>query len=162
MKRMLLSNRSINTAGVGVCAASLLIAIFYMERILNLPPCPLCILSRYVVVAMFILFFLGLIDNGKYVKQVAYTVVNVVLAVIGIAVAGRHLWIQNHPSLSCSLGSSSASVIHFITSAFAGSTDCTLKSWEFLGMSIPEQTLVLFGGLLALLIFQLYSCLKSH
>jgi disulfide bond formation protein DsbB len=114
------------------------------------------------VAAMLICFFLALIDNGKYVKQTVYTGANALFAIMGLAIAGRHLWIQNHPSLTCSIGPSSNSFIHFITHAFAGSSDCTIKSWEFMGLSIPEQTLVLFGGLLALLIVQLYYCLKSH
>jgi disulfide bond formation protein DsbB len=96
------------------------------------------------------------------VKQTVYTGANALFAIMGLAIAGRHLWIQNHPSLTCSIGPSSNSFIHFITHAFAGSSDCTIKSWEFMGLSIPEQTLVLFGGLLALLIVQLYYCLKSH
>ena len=66
-------NSVINLAGASVCVASLLIAIFFMERVLHLAPCPLCILSRYVVGIMGIIFFVGLIDNQRFISQLVYT-----------------------------------------------------------------------------------------
>ena len=155
-------NRMVNGLGAAICGASLIIAVFYMGQVLHLPPCPLCILSRYVVAVMLIVFVIALVDNGKYVRQCVYPIVNAIFALIGLVIAGRHLWVQNHPSLTCSLGSDSNNFLHFITHAFAGSSDCAIKSWEFMGLSIPEQTIVLFAGLLALLIFQLYRDLKSR
>ena len=93
-------NRIINGIGAAVCGASVLIAVFYMERVLHLPPCPLCILSRYVVAVMLVVFVVALADNGKYVRQHIYSSINAILAIIGLIIAGRHLWIQNHPSLT--------------------------------------------------------------
>ena len=157
-----LHNRSINFAGAGICVASVLIAIFYMERVLHLAPCPLCILSRYVICIMGVIFFMGLIDNRRFISQFVYTGINILFAVLGIAIAGRHMWIQYHPSVTCSIGPVSKSVIGYITKAFAGSSDCAKNDWQFLGMTVPEQTLVLFAGLTILLCIQVYANIKRR
>jgi len=151
-----LNNRVMNFAGVGICVAAILIAIFYMERILHLPPCLLCILSRYVICIMGVIFLVGLIDNKRFISQFIYTGINILFAALGIAIAGRHMWIQYHPSSTCSIGPASKSIIGYITKAFAGSSDCAKNDWQFLGMAVPEQTLVLFIGLTLLLCFQVY------
>jgi len=156
------SNRVLNLAGVSICVASLLTAIFYMERVLHLAPCPLCILSRYVIGIMAILFFMGLVDNQRFISQFVYTGFNLFFAGLGIAIAGRHMWIQYHPSLTCSIGPASKNLIGFITKAFAGTSDCAKNDWQFLGMTVPEQTLVLFVGLTLLVCFQLYVNVKRR
>jgi len=156
------SNSVINLAGASVCVASLLIAIFYMEKVLHLAPCPLCILSRYVVCIMGIIFFVGLIDNQRFISQLVYTCINIVFVAFGIVIAGRHMWIQFHPSLTCSIGPVSKSIIGYITKAFVGSSDCAQNDWRFLGLTVPEQTLVLFIVLTILLGFQVYVNLKRH
>ena len=155
-------NSVINLAGASVCVASLLIAIFFMERVLHLVPCPLCILSRYVVCIMGIIFFVGLIDNQRFISQLVYTGINIVFVAFGIVIAGRHMWIQYHPSSTCSIGPGSKSIIGYVTKAFAGSSDCAKNDWQLLGLTVPEQTLVLFIGLTILLCFQFYMNLQRH
>ena len=157
-----LNNRVVNLAGASICVASVLIAIFYMERVLHLAPCPLCILSRYVICIMGVIFFVGLIDNQRFISQFVYTGINILFAALGIAIAGRHMWIQYHPSVTCSIGPASKSVIGYITKAFAGSSDCAKNDWQFLGMTVPEQTLVLFIGLTILLCIQVYTNIKRR
>jgi len=155
-------NSVINLAGASVCVASLLIAIFFMERVLHLAPCPLCILSRYVVGIMGIIFFVGLIDNQRFISQLVYTWINIVFVAFGIVIAGRHMWIQYHPSSKCSIGPGSKWIIGYVTKAFAGSSECANNDWQFLGLRVPEQTLVLFIGLTILLCFQFCMNLKRH
>jgi len=157
-----LNNRVVNLAGASICVASVLIAIFYMERVLHLAPCPLCILSRYVICIMGVIFFVGLIDNQRFISQFVYTGINILFAALGIAIAGRHMWIQYHPSVTCSIGPASKSIIGYITKAFAGSSDCAKNDWQFLGMTVPEQTLVLFIGLTILLCIQVYTIIKRR
>ena len=162
MDGLRLNNRAINFVGAGICVALILIAIFYMEKVLHLAPCPLCILSRYVICIMGIIFFVGLIDNQRFISQFVYTGINILFAAFGIAIAGRHMWIQYHPSVTCAIGPVSKSVIGFITKAFAGSSDCAKNDWQFLGMTVPEQTLVLFTVLTILLCFQVYTNIKRR
>jgi protein dithiol:quinone oxidoreductase len=155
------SHRFTNASGVVICAVSLLVALFYMERVLGLKPCPLCILSRYVVVTMGIVFLLGLLDNQRYVSQLVYTGANLFWVIIGSVIALRHLWMQNHPVLSCNLEGIPGTIIDFITKAFAGTHDCSVNDWTFLSMTVPEQTLALFAVLWLLLVVQLFRCLKG-
>jgi len=157
-----LNNRVVNLAGLCICVTSFLIAIFYMEKVLHLAPCPLCILSRHVICVMSIIFFVGLIDNQRFISQFGYTGINILFAALGIGIAGRHMWIQYHPSVTCSIGPASKSVIGYITKVFAGSSDCAKNDWQFLGMTVPEQTLVLFIVLTILLCFQVYTNIKRH
>ena len=79
------------------------------------------------------------------------------LAGIGWAavVAGRHVWLQHLPAdqvPSCGPGLDywldTLPMQQVLKEVFAGSGECASIEWTFMGLSIPEQSLILFSVLI--------------
>jgi disulfide bond formation protein DsbB len=84
--------------GFLACAALMGYA-FYAQFILKLEPCPLCIFQRVAVIALGTVFLLGALLGAKSNGgKRAWSVLALLMALAGIAVAGRHLWIQSLPA----------------------------------------------------------------
>jgi protein dithiol:quinone oxidoreductase len=156
------THKLLNVIGLTLCSASLVIAVFYMEMVLHLKPCPLCILTRYVIVIMAIAFLAGLVDKKHFFSPRVYAGINLVTVAAGLVISGRHVWLEYHPTFACSIGPLSESVIDFLTAAFAGTPDCTENDWRLLGLTVPEQSLGLILVLALLVLVQLYLSLKER
>ncbi len=156
------SSRVLNGLGLLVCVASLLFAIFYLERTLYLDPCPLCIIDRVILTCMGVVFLIAMLHNPSRWGQRAYGIVNLVVATSGIAVAGRHVWLQHLPAdrvPECGAGLTymleNFPLHKTLQKVLQGSGECAEIQWEFLGLTIPEQTLILFLGLTSIILVQL-------
>lgn len=149
--------RPSNFIGLLTCLSSLFFAYFFLEKYLDLNPCPLCILDRMVLLVMGVVFLAGL-----FVKQIRLRVLllcaNMFALALGWLFAGRHVWVQNQPldpNRSClSSEPTITSFTDFIAKAFAAQADCILIQWEVAGLSIPSLTFLLFVFLLGLLLSQ--------
>ena len=133
--------------GAALCWAALAIAYFYMERYLLLTPCPLCILDRIVVAAMGLIFIaLAIVRNKRY--KIWLLMANALALALGFVFAIRHIWRQNRPAAEtseCLSDSETAqTLIEVIRRAFDADGDCGAIYWEFAGLSIPEQVLLMF------------------
>ena len=144
------------TALIGATAsvAALAIAYFFMQQYLLLEPCPLCILDRFAVGAFgggcLLLMFVW---RFSYWRWGVWALNSIALAA-GFVFAGRHIWLQHQPfddaALCLSDSVAARSFMDLIGRAFDANADCGAIAWEFLGLSIPEQTLLLFVGLAVL------------
>lgn len=157
-------DRLLPAAGAFLCIASLAIAYFYMEKYLLLEPCPLCILDRIVVAAMAAVFIVqAAAPNWRRLWLVS---ANAVFLAFGFVFALRHIWMQNRPpdeSAGCLADSETAkSFTDIIARAFDASGDCGAVYWEFAGMTIPEQVLLLFAVFAVLLGVQLKLALRQN
>lgn len=146
-------------AGAALCWGSLAIAYFYMERHLGLAPCPLCILDRIVVAAMGCVFLAQFFLAGRG-WRLAFWGANAVFLAAGFVFAVRHIIKQRTPpdlSAGC-LGESFAAetLDELVRKAFTAGGDCGAIYWQFAGLSIPEQVLVLFVAFAALLALQAF------
>ncbi len=155
------SYRSLNLFGLVVCAASLVFAIFYLERTLFLEPCPLCVLDRVVLVTLGVVFLIALTHNPGSLFAKLYGLISIILCITGIGLASRHIWLQNlpkdqvpecGPDLNFML--ETLPILDVIKKTLTGSGSCADVSWTFAGLTIPEQTLILFVGLLILSVIQ--------
>ena len=140
---------------------SLAFAIFYLERILHLDPCPLCILDRVVITALAVVFLLAFLHNPATWFKKLYGFLAIVLCLIGIGLASRHIWLQNLPKdqvPECGpdiyFMLETLPFFDVIKKTLTGSGSCAEISWTFAGLTIPEQTLILFVGLLVLSVIQ--------
>ena len=149
-----MSARALNLIGMCWCIAALLIAVLFMEKYLGLAPCPLCVLDRIVIVAMALVFAVAWLHKPSITGYRAYAGANLLLGVGGISIAGRHVYLQalprgEVPDCAPDLGymldvfplSKTLSVI------FTTSGSCAEVGWTFLGLSIAQQTLLLFIAL---------------
>ena len=161
------SSRTLYLYGLIICIASLAFAYFYLERVLYLDPCPLCILDRVVITALGVVFLIAFIHNPASLFKKIYGVVAIILCFVGIGLASRHIWLQNlpkdqvpecGPDLYFML--ETLPFFDVIKKTITGSGSCADISWTFAGLTIPEQTLILFVGLLILSIIQVIRARK--
>lgn len=140
-----------------ICVASMLFAVLYLERTLYLDPCPLCILDRVVIISLGMLFLLAWAVGPKTIFAKINSVCCMLLSIVGIGLASRHIWLQNlpkdqvpecGPDLYFMLDT--LPLFETLRKTLTGSGSCADISWEFAGLTIPEQTLILFVILLIL------------
>lgn len=150
-----MNKRIFPLVGLLLCCSSLLIAYFYFQLYMGLPPCPLCILDRWILAGLG-LGFLLLSFNIPILNGCAI-LWNWLLLLAGFAVGGRHLWLEYFPArelTSCIPPQGSSSWLEWLTDAFIGTADCSLILWSFAGLSIAGWTFVLY---IVLLLFMLFS-----
>ena len=133
-----------------ICVA-LMAAALTMQYALKLDPCPLCVLQRVLVIALAGVFLVAAVHNPGLVGRRVYGILIVLLGALGIAVAGRHVWLQNLPAdqvPECGPGLEYLLDAFPLTEAlslvFRGSGECADVQWMFLGLTIPGWTLVIF------------------
>ena len=132
----------------------------YAQHVLLLEPCPLCVFERMATIGTGAVFLLAALHNPNGSARWVYTVLLAIAAGSGIAVAARHVWLQNLPAdkvPACGPG------FDYIVDAFplsealrlifSGSGECASIDWSFLGLSMPAWVLVCLSLLAAVGIF---------
>ncbi len=146
------SRRLLNSAGVFICVGGLG-AAYYAQYILEMEPCPLCIFQRLALLVVGLAFLAAALHNPPGWGAKAYGLIIGITATIGIAIAVRHLWLQQLPpdqAPRCGPGLDyllqTFPLSEVIREVFTGSGECATVDLV-LGLSIPAWTLLLFLGL---------------
>lgn len=149
----MLSRRWLNLAGFLICV-SLLGFAYYSQFHDHLEPCPLCILQRIGVIAVGILALLAFLQNPGTLGARIYGIAQLLAAAAGGAVSVRHIYVQHLPpdmAPPCGPGLGylfkALPLNKFIVKAFTGTADCSIVTWRFLGLTMPEWLLLCFVGL---------------
>jgi disulfide bond formation protein DsbB len=132
----------------------------YLQHVVGLEPCPMCIVQRYVMVLIGLVALLGAVLSGRTASLSVGSVL-VLLAGGGAYVAARQTWLQWYPPEVVSCGRDFYGMIETfplqraIPMIFKGGGDCSKVDWTFLGGSIANWSFVAFVGLglLALVTF---------
>ncbi|HKB60412.1 MAG TPA: disulfide bond formation protein B [Gallionellaceae bacterium] len=151
--------RRLYLAGAAVIAALLGFAL-YLEYVQHLEPCPLCMVQRFAFIGLLALFAAASLHNPGRVGAWLYGVLIGLFALFGVAVAGRHIWIQHLPAdkvPACGPGLNYM-LDHFpmakvLKELMHGSGECAAHVWSFLGLGIPEWSVVWYVLLGAWAIF---------
>jgi disulfide bond formation protein DsbB len=121
----------------------------YLQHVVGLEPCPMCIVQRYAMTAVALIALIGLVVTHKKAGQVLVAA-GVLAAGFGAFVAARQSWLQWYPPNIASCGRDFYGMIESfplqraIPLIFRGSGDCTKIDWTFLGGSIANWTFVVF------------------
>ena len=134
-----------------ICLASVLMLVFglYLQHVVGLEPCPMCIVQRYALVIVAVLAGLGTALRGR-AGQLSMALLALFAAVGGAFVAARQSWLQWYPPEVVSCGRDFYGMIETfplqraIPLIFKGSGDCTKIDWTFLGGSIANWSFVSF------------------
>jgi len=124
----------------------------YLQHVVGLEPCPMCIVQRYVMVLMGLVALLGASVSGRKTSLVIGSLL-VLLAGSGAYVAARQTWLQWYPPEVVSCGRDFYGMIETfplqraIPMIFKGGGDCSKVDWTFLGGSIANWSFVAFVGL---------------
>lgn len=140
--------------GAAICFASVVYAVVWLQGRLGLEPCPLCVLSRVAFVLAGTVLLLAALHGAGAAGQRIYAGLALLPLLAGIGVAGRHVWLQHLPADRVpACGPDLGYILDSFPPGRAldlilrGSGSCAEIQWHFLGLSIPEWTLVLFAGL---------------
>jgi disulfide bond formation protein DsbB len=114
-----------------------------------LMPCPLCVFQRMAVVALGIIFLAAALQNPSGWGRRVYAALFLLASGAGIAVAGRHVWLQNLPAdevPACGAGydyiMETLPLGDALRAIFTGSGECAEIDWQFLGLSMPAWVLI--------------------
>lgn len=153
------STRKLLFSGFIFCLA-LLLGSVYMQHVMELEPCPLCILQRVMVLITGLFFLIAAIHNPANTGTRIYSGLISTLALLGAAISARHVWLQSLPAdqvPSCGPGMgfimNNFPLADALSLVLKGSGECAEVSWTFLSLSIPAWTLLTFLGMLGLAIF---------
>ena len=131
---------------------------FFFQYYLELDPCPLCIVQRMIVIALGAIFLLAFLQGPKTWGRRFYGFLLTLASLTGLAVAGRHTWLQHLPAdkvPECGPGlefwMNNLPADKVFQKVFQGSGECAEVVWTFMGLSIPELSIIAF------IIFLLYS-----
>lgn len=137
-----------------LCCAALLGFAYYNQYVDYLDPCPLCIFQRVVFMAMGVIALLAFLHNPARTGQRIYAWLVVAGATLGSLIAGRHVWLQSLPPgevPECGPGLNymldNFPITEVLSTVLRGSGSCAEVIWSFLGMSMPQWTLVWYVGL---------------
>jgi disulfide bond formation protein DsbB len=143
-----LTTRQLNFAGFIACAGLLAYAL-YLEHVLMLMPCPLCVFQRMAVIALGTIFLIAAVHDPSGWGRRVYAAFILLAMGGGIAVAGRHLWLQNLPPdqvPACGAGydyiMETLPLTDALRTIFSGSGECAEIKWQFLGLSMPAWVLI--------------------
>jgi disulfide bond formation protein DsbB len=153
LNRIFTERRSGNLVGFLICAGLIAYAL-YSQYGLGFEPCPLCIFQRVAVIAVGIIFLLATLHHPRTKGAAIYGVLAIVVALIGVAVAARHVWIQAQPPGTVAACGATLDymldilpVMTVITKVLSGSGECAEITWTMLGLSMPWWVLFACIGL---------------
>jgi len=130
------------------CVAMLAFGL-YLQHVVGLEPCPMCIVQRYALVLVAVVAAVTAIAKSRGLLM-AGSGVMVLLAGFGAFVAARQSFLQWYPPEIASCGRDFYGMIETfplkraIPMIFKGSGDCTKIDWTFLGGSIANWSFVCF------------------
>ncbi|MEP5764114.1 MAG: disulfide bond formation protein B [Halieaceae bacterium] len=145
---------------VAVCAFTMGV-VYYLDGVLGLVPCPLCMTQRVFLLISGGFCLLAALHGPGILGRRIYAALAAVFALVGGGVAARHVWLQHLPegqAPACGPG------LEYMLENFPftetlelilmGDGNCADVVWTFAGLSIPEQALLLFTGLVLVNIWQ--------
>ncbi len=155
-------------AAAAVVCALLLAFGYYLQYVQGLDPCPLCLVQRYFFMAVAATCLVAAIHGPKRVGNSVYGGVAALFAAGGLATASRQVWLQHlppdqvpacGPDLYFMLENFPLS--RTLKTLFAGTGECAVVDWTFLGLSIAEWSLAWFVVLLVYALWLAVRALRS-
>ncbi|HSI53741.1 MAG: disulfide bond formation protein B [Ramlibacter sp.] len=134
---------------VAVACVGMLAFGAYLQHVVGLEPCPMCIVQRYALALVAVIAGVTAVFRGRG-ALIAGSVLMFLMSGFGAFVAARQSWLQWYPPEIASCGRDFYGMIEnfplqrVIPMIFKGSGDCTKIDWTFLGGSIANWSFVWF------------------
>lgn len=126
----------------------------FAQHVLLLEPCPLCVLQRVAVISIGIVFLIAALHDSTGFSRIIYAGLLALAAAGGLAIAGRHAWLQQLPEdqvPACGPGLDymleTFPLGEALKMVFSGSGECAEIVWQFLGLSMPAWVVLWVVGL---------------
>jgi disulfide bond formation protein DsbB len=140
--------RKVFAAMAALCMGLLAFGL-YLQHVVGLEPCPMCIVQRYALFAVALFSLLGVFVPGRAARAVLALLV-VLMSGFGAFVAARQSWLQWNPPEVLTCGRDFYGMVESfplkraIPMIFRGSGDCTAIDWTFLGLTIANWSFLNF------------------
>jgi disulfide bond formation protein DsbB len=153
--------------GLTAAVAALLLAFgLYLQHVVGLVPCPMCIVQRYAFVLVALLAAIAATRTSPR-AWVVLGVLIFLLSAFGAFVAARQSYLQWYPPEVFTCGRDLYGMIEsfplqrVVPMVFKGSGDCTAVDWTFLGGSIANWSFVAFVGMAIWMLLVLFTKLRA-
>jgi|SRR5208283_206571 len=143
---------------LGLACTTLVGASFFVQHVLGIEPCPLCIIQRLTYLGLIPIFFAAALARplGRVQRALLWTAT--ILAVEGLMVAGYQTHLQLFPEpivASCSASLSymldTMAVTEVLSQMLHATGDCSDTSFKILGLTLAQASLLIFLSFLLLL-----------
>ena len=153
----MITSRSILRAIALVCLALVGVAL-YLQHAQNMLPCPLCVIQRYLFIAIALCCAVGAYGG----KPRLGAGLGLIGALAGLGVVGKHLWVLAHPGLSCGIDPMETALNKIPTATmlpwlFKAEGLCENATDGLFGLSIPQWSAVWFVLLTLALVWVLFA-----
>ncbi len=134
---------------LSLLCVGLLVFGMYLQHVVGLEPCPMCIVQRYAMVLIVVVAAVGSASERRG-GHLAAAAGLFALAGFGAFVAARQSWLQWYPPEVMSCGRDFYGMIEafplqrVVPMIFRGGGDCTKVDWTFLGGSIANWSFLWF------------------
>jgi disulfide bond formation protein DsbB len=143
-----------------VICTLMMLAAAYMEHVMKMVPCSLCITQRGFVILTGLLALIAALHNPAVRGRRAYAVAGIVSAILGACFASRQLWLQSLPEdqvPACGPGLAYMFEVFPVMDALRlllqGDGNCAHVD-KILGLSLAAWTLLAFIALAAANLYQ--------
>lgn len=143
-----MTRRRLDLAGFLICAGLLAYAL-YAQYFAGFEPCPLCIFQRVAVAALGVVFLAAAVHNAGPIGARVYAALIAVVALAGIGVAARHVYIQSlPPGQAPACGATLDFMLEIdpffevVRKVLTASGECGNVDWTSMGLSMPMWVLV--------------------
>ncbi|HEV7814717.1 MAG TPA: disulfide bond formation protein B [Janthinobacterium sp.] len=121
-------------------------AALYLQHGMDMLPCPLCVIQRY----LFLAIAAGCLIGAGAGKPTLGFGIGLLAALGGLGVAGKHLYVLAHPGLSCGIDPMETALNKIFTatmlpSVFRADGMCEDALAPVLGLSIPQWSFLGFA-----------------
>jgi disulfide bond formation protein DsbB len=132
----------------------------YLQYVQGIAPCPLCMLQRILFIVIGLVALLAYVHHPMIFGFRKYALVNAFLALCGIGLAGRHLWLESlPPNLAPACGPSLEMMLEYLPlfevlkTAIMGTGDCAKVAWSMFDLSIASWSMISFVGVFIVSLF---------
>ncbi len=139
----------------------------YLQHVVGLEPCPMCIVQRYALILVALIAIVTSLSRRRSV-HIGGAVLLMSGAGFGSYVAARQSWLQWYPPEVVSCGRDFYGMIETfplqraIPMIFRGSGDCSKVDWTFLGGSIANWSFVCFSAFIVFALALLWQQVKRR
>ena len=142
---------------ISVACVAMLAFGMYLQHVVGLEPCPMCIVQRYALIGVAIFTALASArgQKGWWITMAGLALLS---SGFGAFVAARQSWLQWYPPEFAMCGRDFYGMIEnypmrrAIPMIFKGSGDCAAIDWTFLGGSIANWSFVSFAAFCVVLL----------
>lgn len=138
---------------LGLVSTGLVGASFYVQHVLGIDPCPLCLVQRFTYLGLIPAFLAAAVAPGGGRAQRALLWTAGALALGGLAVAGYQTYLQLSPApeaVRCSASLAymldSMAFTEVLAQLLRATGDCSDTSFTIVGLTLAQASVLVFLG----------------